>query len=76
MNNWTPAEKLKIRIQLEKYDDPEVKHTFEGTLDWLLEEDDGGFRGYDQARCDAADKVDGDHMLFEDWSIVSTECLI
>lgn len=72
-SEWKSADGVKVRMVLSKHDDSSVKYTYEGDFNWLLRDDDGGFYGYEQAQCDAAEAIDGDHMKYEDWHVESVE---
>jgi hypothetical protein len=72
-NEWKPASNVRVRIVLSKYDDETVKYTYENSLEWLLEEDDGGLYGFESAQAEAADEVDGDNSRWEDWQVETVE---
>lgn len=73
MSDWKDIDNVRIRIVLSKYDDETVKYMYEGRLDDLLDEDDGGMSGYESARLEAADVVDDDNSRWEDWQIETVE---
>lgn len=72
-DGWKEAGDVKIRMHLEKWDEPETTYVYENSLKNLLQDDDGGLYGEESAQAEAADKVDDDNSRWEDWHVVKTE---
>jgi hypothetical protein len=76
-DKWKNSNSLRIKITVAKYaeDYKTIVNTYEyiTTVGSLCSPDDGGFYGTDQASCEAAEKIDGDHMKFENWETIKIE---